>query len=583
IEDVDDNPPTFPEPPHYTIREDQSILTPFAVLQTEDRDTPENSDVFYSITGGETTEYFDVFSQTGQLYLNQLVDRETEVVHLLEITAQSFLGDASDCTELSCSVTTLTVSLIDVNDNTPQWSLREYIIGVNETTVPGTTIGRIEAQDADAEDFGLVWYRLTVPATPLVTLEEDTGVLRLNQSLDLLQFRVSPVFTAVAFDNRGSSPSSISMNVPVELVSVAEEYLVVLTISQSLAEVQADMNQLQRVVEMVPGARLSVYDIRESTASEEEAGGRVVKRQGPQTDVVLFGLSSDGGQLLTSQQTLDVISNNASVFGDMYTITTVKVFPVPASEEDSEDLDRLTLTIVVASVVVGVLLVVLFVTLCGCCWLQNRLKQKRKYYEPSHRSNRQGYRDERESVRYSTAEGVELYGDSELFRDSWGERGWGEEGEDMFRPKEVTMREGGRRNRDGGATDSGTRPWDSQNSEEVRRSVLYESKDFVMDVFEDSDVEDEGMEASPAVDLTAEGGEETEPQRSLGYSLEGEREEEDDMVPMLRPHSHLEDIQEAVEEEEEEPSPADMMTEEEARMLAGPYDDEGLLPDPLLF
>ena len=110
----------------------------------------------------------------------------------------------------------------------------------------------------------------------------------------------------------------------------------------------------------------------------------------------------------------------------MYTITTVKVssvllwyatimsdvfpqvFPVPASEEDSEDLDRLTLTIVVASVVVGVLLVVLFVTLCGCYWLQNRfpphiythsvtteyyhvlslfslfrLKQKRKYYEPS--------------------------------------------------------------------------------------------------------------------------------------------------------------------------------------------------------
>ena len=115
-----------------------------------------------------------------------------------------------------------------------------FSLGVNETTVPGTTIGRIEvmfshgqktfstlcvcffphqAQDADAEDFGLVWYRLTVPATPLVTLEEDTGVLRLNQSLDLLQFRVSPVFTAVAFDNRGSSPSSISMNVPVMVMS----------------------------------------------------------------------------------------------------------------------------------------------------------------------------------------------------------------------------------------------------------------------------------------------------------------------------------------------------------------------------
>ena len=37
-----------------------------------------------------------------------------------------------------------------------------------------------------------------------------------------------------------------------------------------------------RVVEMVPGARLSVYDIRESSATEEEAGGGVVKRQSPQ-------------------------------------------------------------------------------------------------------------------------------------------------------------------------------------------------------------------------------------------------------------------------------------------------------------
>ena len=71
-------------------------------------------------------------------------------------------------TELSCSVTTLTVSLVDVNDNAPQWTLREFIIGqsvsqschshviihfshvtltfvgVNETALPNDTIGKIE-------------------------------------------------------------------------------------------------------------------------------------------------------------------------------------------------------------------------------------------------------------------------------------------------------------------------------------------------------------------------------------------------------------------------------------------------------
>ena len=70
IQDADDNPPTFPvcylpititipftfiancqEPPHYIISEGQPILTPFAILQTEDLDTPENSNAFFYITG----------------------------------------------------------------------------------------------------------------------------------------------------------------------------------------------------------------------------------------------------------------------------------------------------------------------------------------------------------------------------------------------------------------------------------------------------------------------------------------------------------------------------------------------------
>lgn len=64
------------------------------------------------VVGGATAEYFDVFSQTGQLFLAQLVvcpqvkmmpsfqysfcpqDRETVAVHVVEVTAQSFQGDS---------------------------------------------------------------------------------------------------------------------------------------------------------------------------------------------------------------------------------------------------------------------------------------------------------------------------------------------------------------------------------------------------------------------------------------------------------------------------------------------------------
>lgn len=75
----------------------------------------------------------------------------------------------------------------------------------------------MQAVDQDDGDFGVVWYQLTDPSTPLVTLEEQTGVLHLKQDPSELQSRVSPVFTAVAFDNHGEDPSMTSMNIAVRV------------------------------------------------------------------------------------------------------------------------------------------------------------------------------------------------------------------------------------------------------------------------------------------------------------------------------------------------------------------------------
>ena len=63
----------------------------------------------------------------------------------------------------------------------------------------------------------MVWYELTDSSTTVVILEEQSGILRLNESLDELQGRVSPVFTATAFDNRGQNPSLKSTNVAIRV------------------------------------------------------------------------------------------------------------------------------------------------------------------------------------------------------------------------------------------------------------------------------------------------------------------------------------------------------------------------------
>ena len=155
-----------------------------------------------------------------------------------------------------------------------------------------------------------------------------------------------------------------------------------------------------------------------------------------------------------------------------------------------------------------------------------------------------------------------------------------------------------------------------------------------MEVFEDSDgdetekEEEEDVEITPAANFTARATNMREESLELkewnraGYrdagegdsesegESEEEGEEEDDTLPMVQQQSHLVSVAEAEEEEEEEEeegewvgggedarvweegegqvweddelSPADMMTEEEARMLAAPLDQD-TLPNPLLF
>lgn len=137
-----------------------------------------------------------------------------------------------------------------------------------------------------------------------------------------------------------------------------------------------------------------------------------------------------------------------------------------------------------------------------------------------------------------------------------------------------------------------------------------------MNVFEDSDG-DEGEDEPENLDMFAP----TEEGYGERYHDEGRYESREEENYTLQPQSYLESIQEAEEEEEEEdeeeeeegeaeeeeddewvdettgaevweegeewdenePSPADMMTEDDARMLAAPLDDDSPTTDAFLF
>ena len=74
-----------------------------------------------------------------------------------------------------------------------------------------------QARDPDSGNFGVVRYRLTDTNAGVVTLDEETGALRLNQSYQDLGMRVSAIFTAQAYDNLAMEPSTTSTNVAIRV------------------------------------------------------------------------------------------------------------------------------------------------------------------------------------------------------------------------------------------------------------------------------------------------------------------------------------------------------------------------------
>jgi len=112
------------------------------VLAT-DLDDALNGGIFYSITDGNADHKFRIDEASGQIALNRALDRETISRYMLTITAR----DAGSPT-LSATAT-VTIDVLDENDNAPEFMHSETKITVLETLAVGSELVTFQATDAD--------------------------------------------------------------------------------------------------------------------------------------------------------------------------------------------------------------------------------------------------------------------------------------------------------------------------------------------------------------------------------------------------------------------------------------------------
>ncbi|KAK2908823.1 hypothetical protein Q8A67_004660 [Cirrhinus molitorella] len=176
--DINDNSPIFVSTEMACIPEDTEVGLLVHHVMAKDEDEGSNGHVIYSVISGNEKGYFHMES-TGHLYLNSSLDYESQHVHILTVQARD-----SGVPSLSCTQT-LTVKILDVNDNPPVFQKHIYNTSVMENREPGEVIVTVTAVDLDSEMNSAVSYSLLPgPGYELFTIDSHTGQISTSTHLD---------------------------------------------------------------------------------------------------------------------------------------------------------------------------------------------------------------------------------------------------------------------------------------------------------------------------------------------------------------------------------------------------------------
>ncbi|XP_077165933.1 protocadherin gamma-A6-like [Paroedura picta] len=143
--DANDNAPVFIQPVYEaSVMENIPKGSTVCTVQATDQDEGINSEIKYSFQ--KITEKYSRFfllnSTTGEIILRETLDYEASSLYHLEVQATDG-GGLSDMSKV-------VVSVIDLNDNTPELALTFVISSVPENSPAGTVIAILNVQDRDS-------------------------------------------------------------------------------------------------------------------------------------------------------------------------------------------------------------------------------------------------------------------------------------------------------------------------------------------------------------------------------------------------------------------------------------------------
>ncbi|KAK6187126.1 hypothetical protein SNE40_005218 [Patella caerulea] len=395
ILDVDDNAPTFPMsngvviPYDFEVYEDSPAGTFIGSVTAIDRDLPQYSKIYYVILAGNEKGKFRINETTGEIRLNNSIDREDQAMFTLFINATNNVNDYSVIRNrrkraTSPSMTTVRINVRDRNDVAPRFiypaGATKYHGCVSVNAPYGQSILQVSATDDDSGGpAGVRFSIIGGNQDDMFTINSRTGMI---SNRNFLSRNARRVYDLMVDANDTS------------LVDTAEAYIFVTTdgneeklvILQPESEVRRSVPQLIRTLSMnSTGIKyICVTNIRDHVMDD----GTISDTS---TDVYVTGISegraADGSPTFTILPKSDLNARltkaqaeNKRDFDALY------IDSMGKTGESSSFLSIFDETPVLVVLIIIILLIILALILfCLACFCIRESKQKKiKKYRNEH-------------------------------------------------------------------------------------------------------------------------------------------------------------------------------------------------------
>ncbi|XP_026315594.1 cadherin-related tumor suppressor isoform X2 [Hyposmocoma kahamanoa] len=204
VTDVNDNAPVFKRLPYKVeVSEGTAIGASIMRVYSTDADEGLNGDIYYKLIKGDDFGHFSLDEATGQLIIAKPLDRETVDRYQLTVVAH----DSGQSVRLS-STATITVDVLDENDNPPIFTNTQLNVSVLETEPVNKKIIQFHATDADLGINRELQFSITSGnRKEAFFIDSYSGELFLHKQLDYEDL-TTYVLNVVATDNGSPSLSS---------------------------------------------------------------------------------------------------------------------------------------------------------------------------------------------------------------------------------------------------------------------------------------------------------------------------------------------------------------------------------------